>query len=125
VKITADTSVIVASFASWHQHHALAVDAFRRIDVIVAHCLLETYSVLTRLPPPHRMSAEVVAEYLQTAFGDHAVVALPANEHRKLVATCAAHGLSGGAVYDAAIGATTMHARAKLSRSTLALARRT
>ena len=114
MKTTADTSVIVASFASWHENHAVAVAAIARIDVVIAHCLLETYSVLTRFPAPHRMAADVVAKYLHSAFGHHPIVALPANDHRKLVAACAAQGLSGGTIYDAAIAATTIHAGAKL-----------
>ena len=49
--ITADTSVLVAGFASWHESHAAAREALRCARV-VAHSLVETYSVLTRLPPP-------------------------------------------------------------------------
>jgi predicted nucleic acid-binding protein len=114
VKITADTSVLVASFASWHEHHELAFAALARVDTVIAHCLLETFSVLTRLPAPHRMAADVVATYLDTSFGKHDVVALPAAEQRTLVTRCTARGLSGGAIYDALIAATCTHAKAQL-----------
>jgi predicted nucleic acid-binding protein len=114
VTITADTSVLVASFASWHEHHDVAFSAVGRLDGVVAHCLLETYSVLTRLPAPHRMSAGVVAKYLEATFGHHAVLGLPPEEQRKLVRTCASQGLSGGSVYDAVIAATCARANAKL-----------
>ncbi len=114
MKSAADTSVIVASFASWHEHHAVAAAAIGRIDVVVAHCLLETYSVLTRLPAPHRMTSEVVSTYLRDAFGKSAIAALSAAEQRKLVSTCAEHGLAGGAIYDGVIAMTCVRAGARL-----------
>src|SRR5215475_14605 len=52
--IAADTSLVIAAFASWHDHHEpdrrVLDRALRLIDI----CALETYSVLTRLPAPHR-----------------------------------------------------------------------
>ncbi|MEX2240756.1 MAG: PIN domain-containing protein [Burkholderiales bacterium] len=55
--IAADTSVVVAAFASWHEGHAAALRALGRGVRVPAHVLLESYSVLTRLPPPHRAAA--------------------------------------------------------------------
>jgi predicted nucleic acid-binding protein len=112
--VTADTSVLVASFASWHEHHDAAFAAVARLDGVIAHCLLETYSVLTRLPAPHRMTASVVSRYMKITFGRHAVFGLPADEQRKLVTACAEKGVIGGAVYDAVIAATCARARATL-----------
>ena len=114
MKLTADTSVIVAAFASWHEHHEPAFAALRRVDVVVAHCLLETYSVLTRMPAPHRMTAAIVSAYLERELGDRPAVALPAAELRELVAECAAEGLAGGSIYDALIAATCRQADLKL-----------
>ena len=114
MKTAADTSVLVASFASWHEHHELAFAAMGRIDAVLAHCLLETYSVLTRLPAPHRMTPGVVASFLDRSFRGRAAFALPAAEQQRLVATCAARGLAGGAVTDALIAATCAHAGLKL-----------
>jgi predicted nucleic acid-binding protein len=114
VTVTADTSVIVASFAPWHEHHEVAFAAIGRVDGVVAHCLIETYSVLTRLPAPHRMIPGVVSRYLELTFGGHTVFGLPPEEQRKLVTVCAAQGLSGGAVYDAMIAASCARAKAKL-----------
>lgn len=114
MKIAADTSVLVASFAAWHEHHELAFAAIDRVDSVIAHCLLETFSVLTRLPAPHRMTADVVATYLETSFAEHEVLALSGAEQRLLVAKCAAQGLSGGAIYDALIAATCTRRRARL-----------
>ena len=114
MKIAVDTGVIVASFASWHEHHAIAVPAVARADTLVAHCLLETYSVLTRLPAPHRMAPKVVADYVRLAFDRHAIVSLPAADHRKLLENCAARGITGGAIYDAIIAASCLRAGVRL-----------
>lgn len=114
MKLAADTSVLIASFASWHEHHDLAFLATGRTDAVVGHCLIETFSVLTRLPAPHRMTAEVVSEFIERTFADHTVVALPPDEHRELVSGAAALGITGGAIYDALIGATCAKAGLKL-----------
>ena len=112
--VAADTSVLVAAFASWHEHHAAAFKALIRLDAVVAHSLLETYSVLTRLPAPHRVAAEVASRYLRLTFSGYRVLGLAPQEQRKLVAGCAAWGVTGGAVYDALIAAVCARARARL-----------
>jgi predicted nucleic acid-binding protein len=131
VKVTADTSVLVAAFASWHEHHDVAFAAAGKLDAVVAHCLLETYSVLTRLPAPHRMTAEVVTQLVDANFAGHELVALPAADHRKLVLGAAALGITGGAIYDALIAAAcstgalkvlTLDARARQTYAALGVA---
>ena len=107
MKKTADTSVLVAAFASWHEQHAVAASAVANLDFVVARCLLETYSVLTRLPAPHRIAAHIASAWLRVGFGSARVVALPPVDHGKLVQTCAEQGVTGGAVYDALIAATS------------------
>lgn len=114
MKTTADTSVLVASFATWHEHHRVASAATSRVDLTIAHCLLETYSVLTRLPAPHRIDARVVADYLRLAYGEHPTRALSAADHRKLVDLCAGERIAGGAIYDAVVGMTARRAGARL-----------
>ena len=111
--IAVDTSVVVAGFASWHEGHAAASAALARRPRVPAHVLLETYSVLTRLPPPHRAPADLVALFLAERFQELPLV-LPATAHLELLRTCAREGLAGGGVYDALIAATTRHARATL-----------
>jgi predicted nucleic acid-binding protein len=108
-----DTSVVVAGFASWHEAHRLAAAVLARGPRVPAHVLIESYSVLTRLPPPHRAPANLVAEFLAERFTD-APLRLPAREHQALVRAAAASGLSGGSVYDALIAATARHAGATL-----------
>ncbi len=111
--IAVDTSVVVAGFASWHEGHRSAVAALARKPRVPAHVLVEAYSVLTRLPPPHRAPADLVATFLAERFSEPALL-LPARAHRELIETSASAGLAGGAVYDALIAATARHAGATL-----------
>ena len=64
----ADTSLVVAAFASWHEKHERARRALDSGLRLIEHCALETYSVLTRLPPPHRTSGKVVRDFLAAWF---------------------------------------------------------
>ena len=111
--IAVDTSVVVAGFASWHEGHATAAAALARRPRLPAHVALESFSVLTRLPPPHRAPGEVVAEFLSARFPG-APLTLPGEEQLALVRLAASSGLAGGAVYDALVGATARRARATL-----------
>ncbi len=111
--IAVDTSVVVAGFASWHAGHRSALAALARKPRVPAHVLLETYSVLTRLPPPHRAPAGVVVGFLRDRFGE-APLTLPPRAYLELAVTMAAVGLTGGAIYDALIAACVRNAEATL-----------
>lgn len=100
-----DSSVIIAAFASWHEAHAAALDALDLQPVLVAHCALEAYSVLTRLPAPHRADAALVVAFLSETFRGPAI-ALPAKRSARLPAELAAVGISGGATYDGLVAMT-------------------
>lgn len=112
-RVAPDTSVIVASFASWHEHHGVAREALDEGAALIAHCALETYSVLTRLPAPHRVTADAAATYLRLRFTSEPLI-LPASVHRTLVETLAKEGISGGAVYDALVAKTAAHHHVEL-----------
>lgn len=109
----ADTSVVVAAFASWHEYHdrarALLDDGARLID----HCALETYSVLTRLPSPHRSASEVVREFLRLRFSEP-YLRLDARAYREFIFNLPQRGITGGAVYDAVVAATAVAHSAEL-----------
>jgi predicted nucleic acid-binding protein len=111
--IAVDTSVVVAAFASWHEGHASAAAVLSRAPRIPAHVVVETFSVLTRLPPPHRAPADVVHTFLARRFGEAPLV-LPARGHMALIEMASREGLTGGAIYDALIAATVLHAGATL-----------
>ena len=83
-RIAPDTSVIIAAFASWHESHAAARGALSPGALLIAHCALETYSVLTRLPAPHRVTADIAASFLRLAFPGRPLL-LPATDYRTLV----------------------------------------
>lgn len=112
--IAADASVAVAAFASWHEHHEAARRTVERGVRLVAHCALETYSVLTRLPPPHRAPAETVRDWIAVRF-PRPFLSLSATEYRRFVATLPDHGVLGGAAYDALVAATVRARRATLA----------
>ena len=112
--IAADTSVVVAAFATWHEGHASALAAMRREPPrLPAHVSLETFSVLTRLPPPHRARPELVAAFLRARFPSPPLT-LPGAAHRSLIQEATVAGLTGGAIYDALVAATARHAGATL-----------
>ncbi|MGH7860039.1 MAG: type II toxin-antitoxin system VapC family toxin [Candidatus Binatia bacterium] len=111
--IAVDTSVVVAAFASWHEGHRTATAALARQPRVPAHVLIEAFSVLTRLPPPHRAPAELVAKFLAERF-TKAPLVLPARAHLRLIEQATGSGIAGGRIYDALVGATVRHARARL-----------
>jgi predicted nucleic acid-binding protein len=107
-----DTSVLVAAFASWHEAHEAALQVLPARPGVIAHCVVEVYSVLTRLPSPHRMPAADVAELLAARAGP--ALGLPAEAQVALPRTSARLGIAGGAVYDALVAATAAHHGATL-----------
>lgn len=111
--IAADTSVLIAGFAAWHEAHESAVRALDRGVALIAHAALETYSVLTRLPPPHRVAPAAAHAYLTDASSSN-YLTLDARSYRDLIDHLAEHRVIGGASYDALIGLTAKAAGATL-----------
>jgi predicted nucleic acid-binding protein len=70
----------------------------------VGHCLIEAYSVLTRLPEPQRVSADLAAQALERLVGD--VHVLDATRTGALPGELRRRGIFGGAVYDGLIALT-------------------
>lgn len=101
----ADTSLVVAAFASWHANHDVARRALDSGLRLIEHCALETYSVLTRLPAPHRTAGAVVRDFLSSRFREPYLRMTPA-AHRDFILALPDHGVSGGAAYDALVAAT-------------------
>lgn len=91
----------------------MAVAALARRPRLIAHVGLETYSVLTRLAPPHRASGAIAAEFLTRNFAE-APLTLPSQRYRTLVVELSTHGITGGGAYDALVGATAADADAEL-----------
>lgn len=86
------------------------------------HVIVETYSVLTRMPPPFRVPGPVVADYILRRFPG-APLTLSPDGYRALLLSMARAGISGGASYDALVAATVSEAgRILLSRDRRAAA---
>ena len=113
--IALDTSVVVALLATWHEGHRVVAAALRdEADIrLPEHVALEAYSVLTRLPPPHRLSPAPVLDFLDRRFRSE-WLRLDADGHRELLRGASDLGLTGGAIYDALVGATALSAGARL-----------
>ncbi len=102
---TFDTSVVIAACASWHEWHGVARRAVEAGGVLVGHVALEAYSVLTRLPVPHRIPADIAREYLVRTFPKPPLV-LDAAAMLRIVPELENAGIAGGAVYDGLIAIT-------------------
>jgi predicted nucleic acid-binding protein len=112
--IVVDTSVAVAAALPWHESHAAARAALpRRKTRLLAPVAVETYAVLTRLPPPHRVAIPLAWQYLEATYA-LPPVALGDDGYANLLASSAAEEIGGGAVYDAVVAATAAAAGATL-----------
>lgn len=100
-----DTSCAVPALAQWHEAHHAVVAALTPDDRLPQHTVLETYSVLTRLPAPLRLEGARAAAVLRARFPPP-YLALPTDVQDGLVERLAGIGVHGGAVYDGLVGAT-------------------
>ncbi len=102
-----DTSCLVAAVCAWHRHHdATRREIERREDdgeklVLSAHSLLEAFSVLTRLPGPHRLRPDDALALIEANWRQTRLVALAGPDYRATLRRCRDVGIGGGAVYDA------------------------
>jgi len=115
-----DTSVIIAGLLAWHEHHE---NAFRSLTALLdsedefilpAPVLMEAYSVMTRLPPPHRLSPRDAFSLLDTSFRQCARIAqLGGRDIWPFLRDAAQDGTAGGQTYDAQILACAAKAGAE------------
>ena len=99
-----DTSVAVALSVADHSHHESTLETIGERPLgLAGHAVFESYSVLTRLPPPARRNPQTVARLLVVSFPHtkHLGAAASASLADELVSA----GVAGGAVYDALVGA--------------------
>jgi predicted nucleic acid-binding protein len=109
-----DTSVAVALVVADHEHHLQTLKAIghRRLG-LAGHAAFETFSVLTRLPPPARRSPSVVSRLLAENFPENRY--LSPQRAEELIELLGKAGIAGGSVYDALVGATAIEHRLKLA----------
>lgn len=102
-----DTSVAVALSVADHEHHSTVLGALdgQRLG-LSGHAAFETFSVLTRLPPPARRPPAVVARLVRENFP--ATRFLSADATSALLERFADGEIAGGSVYDALVGAAAV-----------------
>lgn len=105
--VLVDTSAAVALVVGDHQYHRLTIESLdgRRLG-LAGHAAFETFSVLTRLPPPARRLPEVVVRLMATNFP--ASRYLSARAASALFARFAEGEIAGGSVYDALVAAAAV-----------------
>jgi predicted nucleic acid-binding protein len=108
-----DSSVVIAAFATWHEYHAIARKAMTSRPRLIAHAALESYSVLTRLPAPHRAHPLIVHTFITERFTEP-FLTLPETGYQELLATITAGQILGGPAYDALIAFTAVEHQATL-----------
>lgn len=111
-----DTSVAVAALDPSHEAHLACRRALvEHRPALAGHAAFETYSVLTRLPLPLRLSAGQAASVLAAAFPQDCW--LDETGTRELRERLARLDIVGGSVYDALVGrAATVNRRTLLTR---------
>jgi predicted nucleic acid-binding protein len=121
-EVLVDTSVAVALVVADHAGHdtTAAALAGRRLG-LAGHAAFETFSVLTRLPPPARRTPAAVARLLTTDFPSSRFLSPPRTS--RLLDRLPELDVSGGAVYDALVAAAAVeHGMRLVTRDRRALA---
>lgn len=102
-----DTSVIVAAFMSWQPRHEESLAAIGRCHgpghrlVLPIPALVQSFSVMTRLPPHRRLSTVDALAYLHGAFEEGTdLVDTPPGSAWEMLGDAVAAGVVGGAIHD-------------------------
>src|SRR5512136_2997847 len=113
-----DSSCLVAAVCEWHERHpSTAEELNRRLArgerlLLAAPAVVEAYAVLTRLPPPHRLSARDARDLLEASFlRQGTLVTLDAGAYRAQLHDWPDRRVVGGQAYDAVILACAVKAR--------------
>lgn len=113
-----DTSALIAAVSSWHEHHERTRSEIERRErsdeqmVVAGHSLAETYSVLTRLPAPHRLRADDAIALIESNWRDTPIVHLTGSEMWSALREAQRRELIGGQMYDALIAIAALKAKA-------------
>lgn len=102
--VLVDTSIAVALTIADHEHHdeVIRVLEGRRLG-LAGHAAFETFSVLTRLPPPARRTPASARRLIEVNFPYSRF--LSADAASALLIDLPGAGIAGGSVYDALVGA--------------------
>jgi predicted nucleic acid-binding protein len=107
-----DASVIVAGLLSSHEQHGTAAAELAALlaepgDIILPlQALVEAYSVMTRLPSPHRLSAKDALAVLERSLRQRTIVVeLDGDEAWELIEDLCGRQIAGATSYDGLIAA--------------------
>lgn len=110
MKVSLDTSVLLAAVISKHEAHARAYPILERVQngkdegVVAAHSLAEMYAVLTKLPPPFRHSPEqALLSIDENVLRHFTICSLTGSDYASLIKEAALAGVQGGTIYDAVL----------------------
>jgi len=106
--LAADSSVCIPALLADHEDNPTAHAALLDADRTIAHAAIETYSVLTRLPPPLRLTGAEAAVLIDNRLPAE-WLALDAGAAASALRQMASAGVAGGAAYDGLIALTAAH----------------
>lgn len=101
--MTADTSAVVAALSRWHEAHDVTAAALAKVRALPSHVIVETYSVLTRLPGGLAVPAATAAAVLARRFPDQPL-RLEDDDQATLLRSLAEAGVFAGSSYDGLVG---------------------
>ena len=118
VRVRFDTNVIVAGILTDHQMHSVCRPWLNRAKnlefqgLLSVHSLAEVYSVITRLPKPYRVSAEVAQRLMVDNLVSFERVALTGADYDEVLADVVRRGITSGGIFDALIARAAVVGRA-------------
>ena len=118
IRYLCDTSALIAAVSSWHEHHERTRSEIERRErsdeqmVVAGQSLAETYSVLTRLPAPHRLRADDAIALIESNWRDTPIVHLTGSEMWGALREAQRREMIGGQMYDALIAVAALKAQA-------------
>ena len=105
-----DASVIIAGVLAWHEHHEAAAAELTALlsgpteIILPLQALVEAYSVMTRLPSPHRLSAKDALDVLDGSLKQRTiVVGLEGEEGWELIGDLSRRQIAAATSYDGLI----------------------
>ena len=109
MRICFDTNVIVAGLLADHEMNGVCRPWLRRAHdrefqaLLSVHTLAEVYSVMTRLPKPYRLSAEVTRRLILENLCNFEQIELTSADYESVLESGVRLGILGGGIYDALI----------------------
>ena len=119
-RFAVDSNVLIAASQANQPFNRVAVEALEsrlyksETMVLPGHVLLETYSVLTRVPPALRLGPLAAFAAVSAFANSSEVVEMPAGSFLDVIERAVKAGVTGGRIYDALIAETARASGAEL-----------